>query len=212
MQVNRDSYEEDRDSYRGPFTSIDLTNTDRRNSFQERVEKTFFCACTERLHKLATLIFSYFVVFTGKILNHCYFDDELLAFYATYKGKVTLLKALAAIGVDIKAKTSLLIAVNSRKNAEQTVPILIKCGANVNVQEKDSTGNTPLHYAVQKKNKAVINILLENGANPDIVNNDRKTAAQILDPIDDAATIRDELAHFTDQRAYRQASEHVQRV
>ena len=48
-----------------------------------------------------------------------------------------------------------------------------------NLNDKDQDGNTALHYAVITKDKTAAKALVEIGANPNIKNNNNKTALKI---------------------------------
>jgi ankyrin repeat protein len=50
--------------------------------------------------------------------------------------------------------------------------MLLKFKSNVN--ERDESGNTPLHYTIEKNNKEITELLLLNGADINIKNNDNK--------------------------------------
>ena len=54
------------------------------------------------------------------------------------------------------------------------LPSFIKNGANINL--KDSSGNTPLHYTVYRNNVVSSKLLLDAGAKMDIVSNRGKTS------------------------------------
>jgi len=60
------------------------------------------------------------------------------------------------------------------------ISLLLECGADPDA--RDEEGNTALHTAAQNKpaKPAVIQALLENGSHFDLVNNDKRTFANLL--------------------------------
>ena len=56
---------------------------------------------------------------------------------------------------------------DTRGNHTDTIIKLLRQGADPNIA--DSAGYTPLHYAVMKGNLAVVNVLLQKGANRDAI-------------------------------------------
>ena len=58
---------------------------------------------------------------------------------------------------------------------------------------KDKTGNTPLHYAVKNKNKALILCLMLFGASNDITNEDGKKPFEILNLGEDVAYLNEKV-------------------
>ncbi len=47
------------------------------------------------------------------------------------------------------------------------------------INQTDPDGNTPLHYAVSKNNLAIVQMLIDAGADQNIKNNNRETAIDI---------------------------------
>lgn len=68
--------------------------------------------------------------------------------------------------------------------------------AGVDVDPKDFSGSTPLHHAVRKSNNAMVNLLLQHGANSTIVN---VRALSVLDIARDKGIAQDMLALMESQ-------------
>jgi len=98
-----------------------------------------------------------------------------------------------------KGSTLLHIAVFS--NVENFVTFLVKEGADVNKKNKD--GNTSLHLALSNDN--IAKILLENGANPYIKNNENLCYLDLLDE-----NKREEITHFINSLQTEQKSKDSQ--
>jgi ankyrin repeat protein len=64
-------------------------------------------------------------------------------------------------------------------NTADVIEALVKAGLDINNQSH--TGWTPLMFAARRSNPEVINVLIELGANPDLTNDEGKTA-ELLDP------------------------------
>ncbi|TLD78734.1 ankyrin repeat domain-containing protein [Helicobacter typhlonius] len=100
---------------------------------------------------------------------------------AARKGNMEILYLLIERGADVNAichgETPLLkvVALNNYKFAKA----LIAKGAEVNVAD-EHLGNTPLHYAVMKKNTEMIRLLLSNGADMYAQNHRGDTPARYI--------------------------------
>lgn len=100
---------------------------------------------------------------------------------AARKGNMEILYLLIERGADVNAQshgeTPLLkvVAMNNLKFAQA----LISKGAKVNTAD-EHLGNTPLHYAVMKKNAEMIRLLLSNGADMYVENKKGDTPARYI--------------------------------
>lgn len=100
---------------------------------------------------------------------------------AARKGNMEILYLLIERGADVNAishgETPLLkvVAMNNLKFAKA----LISKGAKVRVAD-EHLGNTPLHYAVMKKNSEMISLLLSNGADMYAQNHKGDTPARYI--------------------------------
>lgn len=100
---------------------------------------------------------------------------------AARKGNMEILYLLIERGADVNAishgETPLLkvVAMNNLKFAKA----LIAKGAKVNIAD-EHLGNTPLHYAVMKKNPEMIKLLLSSGADMYAENNKGDTPARYI--------------------------------
>ena len=50
----------------------------------------------------------------------------------------------------------------------------------MNIHQGDKDGNTPLHHAAQNKDFFTVSLLIINGANPYVKNNEKMTPMKIL--------------------------------
>lgn len=100
-------------------------------------------------------------------------DTQVLEYFVKYGGDIDL--------VDKYGSTALHYTMIS-KNDNMTL-YLIDMGSDINKQDID--GNTPLHMAVINSSYDIAKILLENGANPYILNNNNFSSYEysLLDPI-----------------------------
>ncbi|CAG9761212.1 unnamed protein product [Ceutorhynchus assimilis] len=86
---------------------------------------------------------------------------------------------LLKFGANIETKdnyghTPLHFASSLRGGSNVAVTTLLAHGSNINAQ--DNKGQTPLHHAIEYSNKQGIEILLENGADPNLKNNSKQNA------------------------------------
>lgn len=87
-----------------------------------------------------------------------------------------LIKLLVQYGADINEK-ALLILVSGNKPNISIVKLLIKLGANVNMQKE--RGNTALHAAIHYRNQEIADLLIKHGALENIKNNMGKTPRDV---------------------------------
>jgi len=105
---------------------------------------------------------------------------------ATYPGKgdIALLKRALELGADINKafssvnkSTVLHMAVNTTNEQPAIVEFLLQHKANPNIQDID--GNTPAHLAALSGKKAILDLLVKNGAKLDIKNKAGKTVTDL---------------------------------
>ncbi|KAK4427814.1 putative E3 ubiquitin-protein ligase XBAT35 [Sesamum alatum] len=108
--------------------------------------------------------------------------DELLYQHVTY-GDIEGIKALRREGaglewIDREGKTALIAACMSLElyNIAKT---LIELGANVNAYRPGRQGGTPLHHAAKRGLEQTVKLLLSNGANALVMNDDCQTPLDI---------------------------------
>lgn len=87
---------------------------------------------------------------------------------------------------DIDSNSSTALHFAASIGVKMTTLILIRCGADVNVQDID--GNTPLHLAVMNGKYWVADILLHSNANPFVVNNNGDTPQKLAHSRSEFAT------------------------
>ncbi|XP_031271051.1 putative E3 ubiquitin-protein ligase XBAT34 isoform X2 [Pistacia vera] len=108
--------------------------------------------------------------------------DELLYQQVNY-GNVEGIKALARDGaglewIDKECKTPLIVACMNPElyNVAKT---LIELGANVNAYRPGRHGGTPLHHAVKRGLESTVKLLLSNGANALLMNDDCQSPLEV---------------------------------
>lgn len=104
---------------------------------------------------------------------------------AAAKGNVKAIDRLHAEGEDINAVdglgvTALIHAINL--NQKEGTIALLKAGANVNVCDTISQ-NTPLHHAILQGNVFFVRLLVENGADVSLRNNDGRSSYDLVQNI-----------------------------
>ncbi|KAJ4778612.1 RING/U-box superfamily protein [Rhynchospora pubera] len=104
--------------------------------------------------------------------------DQLLYEQVNY-GNVEGIKSLRSQGaglewIDKDGKTPLILAC-LRHDLLNVAKVLIELGANVNAYRPGSHAGTPLHHAAKKGLEQTVHLLMTNGANPFIMNDDCHT-------------------------------------
>lgn len=100
---------------------------------------------------------------------------------ASRKNNMEILYLLLRRGADVNAishgETALhkVVQFNNLKFAQ----VLLKAGAKPNIQD-EIRGNTPLHYATNARNSAMISLLMSYGADMEIANNTGDTPARYI--------------------------------
>ena len=64
---------------------------------------------------------------------------------------------------------------NACKNAQKGIVQAFLNKGGINVDKRDSLGNTPLYYASLKGAKDIVKLILDAGANPNLANNISET-------------------------------------
>ncbi|KAF3319866.1 putative E3 ubiquitin-protein ligase XBOS34 [Carex littledalei] len=98
-------------------------------------------------------------------------------------GNIEDIRALRRKGAGIEwkddeGKTPLIIAC-LRHDRFDVAKALIDFGADVNAYRPGKNGGTPLHHAIMKGNDQTVKLLLANGANPSVRNDDGDTALDL---------------------------------
>ncbi|MBN1786886.1 MAG: ankyrin repeat domain-containing protein [Sedimentisphaerales bacterium] len=88
---------------------------------------------------------------------------------AAFAGNADIIKLLLEKGADINGRDDNNLTPLYYARDPNTIEFLIKNGAVVNTC--DGTGYTPLHHAAGKGEKALVDVLLKNGADATIENN-----------------------------------------
>ncbi|CAL9752561.1 unnamed protein product [Musa acuminata subsp. burmannicoides] len=108
--------------------------------------------------------------------------EELLYQQVNY-GNIEGIRALRSQGaglewMDKEGKTPLIVAC-VRHDLLPVAKALIEMGANVNVYRPGCHAGTPLHHAAKKGLEQTVHLLISNGANPFIMNDDCHTALDL---------------------------------
>ncbi|CAL9160399.1 unnamed protein product [Musa hybrid cultivar] len=108
--------------------------------------------------------------------------EELLYQQVNY-GNIEGIRALRSQGaglewMDKEGKTPLIVAC-LRHDLLPVAKALIEMGANVNVYRPGCHAGTPLHHAAKKGLEQTVHLLISNGANPFIMNDDCHTALDL---------------------------------
>jgi ankyrin repeat protein len=106
-------------------------------------------------------------------------------FYAIDSGKgdnADVVMSLIGAGINVneieKLKGHSPLSLATSKNLKSTVKVLLDCGAFAN-HVVESSGNTPLHYAVQNASLEMVRMLIGREANINVINNDNLSPIQI---------------------------------
>lgn len=99
--------------------------------------------------------------------------------YAISRGHRACVKVLLEAGADVNAKTLGYFSplhLAAKRGRDDTTSMLLDFGAKVNAKAKAST---PLHEACKACNASVVRILIDNGADVEAINANRKTPMMI---------------------------------
>lgn len=83
-----------------------------------------------------------------------------------------------ALNSQIEIAKDLIEAINNRETDK--ILAIFNNSNNLNIHQGDKDGNTPLHHAAQNKDFFTISLLIINGANPYVKNNEKRTPMKIL--------------------------------
>jgi ankyrin repeat protein len=135
-------------------------------------------------HKLSIIKF---LVSKGANINYRDYDKASSLHHACILGHINIVKYLLIKGINVnylnvKNRTALhetiLSSLNNKCNKEHIIKLLIKHGANINTQTKDSK-STPLTTSVGYGLVNIVKLLLKNNANKKLKDNDNMTALDI---------------------------------
>lgn len=120
-------------------------------------------------------------------LNDSLEDQTWLSLAFTQNAHPTVIQTLIDNGCDLSyinnAEQNMLhqiIKTRAISDENRLAYIQICIDNGVNVSKKDKTGNTPIHLAITNNKGNCIPILVENGADPNIPNNEGKTAYYLV--------------------------------
>ena len=103
------------------------------------------------------------------------------AFYAAWNKDIDNLKILIEYKADLNIGstsnwTPIHVVCNSRHNLINNIKLLINNNVDINV--KDDKGITPLFVACLQQNENIVELLIQNGADPNLKTNNKLTALQ----------------------------------
>lgn len=138
------------------------------------------------LHYAKSLDMTKLLVEHGADINATDKDGNTILYYAILHYKLKIITYLIEIGVNINIKNWLgetVLHLTSRRGDWEIVLALIKDAkrkAQLNI--KNNEGMTALHWAVKEEKEKVVELLLENGADPTIKNNEGETSIDLAKP------------------------------
>ncbi|KAK7575808.1 hypothetical protein V9T40_012094 [Parthenolecanium corni] len=102
--------------------------------------------------------------------------------YSASKGWKEIVEVLVTNGADLNIQDSQGASALHRaasKGVTAIVSYLLECDRPINVNSTDSYGNTPLHLAAEEERADEVQMLLQHGADPNMLNKDKKTPDQL---------------------------------
>ncbi|RYV03514.1 hypothetical protein SOPP22_04435 [Shewanella sp. OPT22] len=142
----------------------------------------FEYACNQTSHKLLEVLFSSKTDINRVAQNHLHTLCYAVTKENTLKHIELLLQHSADPDGNVteahRGKTPLMTCcLPAHKNSERYIKLLTQKGANVNLQ--DEQGNTALHCAMLSQDTDLIKVLLDLGADPNILNDNKVSAFEI---------------------------------
>lgn len=118
----------------------------------------------------------------GASVNSRTTNNQTALHYAASKNHLDICKLLNAAGADLNARDKLRQTPLHRavlRAGEKLVEFLTSL-PKIQLNAQDSVGNTPLHLACEEEREAIIKLLIDQGADIAIINQDKLTAVDSI--------------------------------